>query len=146
MSVVEALDAGTAGNKVVEGLVELSDGVVSVGAGASSLADGVELEAAGGALNAGLLSVFGSVSADESTACVEVDERNGWWCSMNDPFDCTAYSPTSRSPLGVSYSFWPVVWTQVMPLCVGMGAYGSSRFPSMFGSPGNATVVEPSVK
>jgi hypothetical protein len=31
--------------------------------------------------------------------------------------------------------FSPIVWTQVMPGCVGPGASGLSRLPSMFGSP-----------
>jgi hypothetical protein len=77
----------------------LSAGVLEPGAGVDKV----------GGVAAGEPGVFVSVGAvvsvDEalvSTGTVEVELTKGSDCSMYVPFGCSAYCPTSRSPLVVS--------------------------------------------
>jgi hypothetical protein len=68
-----------------------------------------EAEATGTVKDAGLGIATLLVAEVPNVGAVDVELTNGGAFSMYEPFGCVAYSPTSRSPLGVSYKYPPVV-------------------------------------
>ena len=108
-------------------LVVLEDVLVSVEVvEVSEAAGAVEVEASGTAGDM-LETVVVPVSELSIVGVVDVELTKGGAFTMYVLPGCAAYSPTSRSPLGVSYRCPPVVWTHVIPSCVGIGAFGSLK-------------------
>jgi hypothetical protein len=90
------VEADTSNSDCTDVLAKLSDGPGTI-AEASGAEEDATLE-----VIEGVLVALPFVPDAGSSAGVEVEETNGGAFSMYELSACTAYSPTSRSPLGVS--------------------------------------------